>query len=121
MAGKRILLVDDEEGILDVLSSSLREEGYIVDTANSLARAMASLSRTRYELVATDLRLPDGDGTLLADRATSLKIKSLIFSGYLLSLSPDDAKQYELLSKPLRPDEFVAAVERSIGKAADSA
>jgi two-component system, NtrC family, response regulator GlrR len=117
MAGKRILLVDDEENILEVLGISLRSEGYIVDTANSLRRGLASLSRGRYELVATDFRLPDGDGTLLADRAAEVGIKTLIFSGYLHAIPAEEAKRHLLLSKPILPDEFVAAVERRIGKA----
>ena len=49
MAVKRILLVEDEEEISDILALVLRSEGYIVDTAGTLARARRHLQSLRAD------------------------------------------------------------------------
>jgi CheY-like chemotaxis protein len=117
MAGKRILLVEDEEEIADMLALGLRSEGYIVDTAGTLAQARQRLNSLKYALVSTDLRLPDGNGLEIADRAADIGARTSILSGYVFQLPPYAADRHEMLMKPMRPSEFVAAVERLIGPA----
>src|SRR5260370_12983202 len=117
MAGKRILLVDDEPEIGDMLALFLRGEGYAVDVARTLAQGRKRLNGLAYSLVITDLRLPDGDGVEIANRAADLGVKTFIVSGYLLQLPPAVADRHGLMMKPLRPSELIAAVERSIGPA----
>jgi CheY-like chemotaxis protein len=62
MAAKRILLVEDEQDIAEILALVLRSEGYTVDIAGTVAQARQRLDAIRYTLVNTDLRLPDGNG-----------------------------------------------------------
>ena len=59
---KRILVVDDEPSMRDMLGIMLRRERYDVLTAASRAEASQVLARRSVDLVITDLRLPDGDG-----------------------------------------------------------
>ena len=58
----RILVVDDDEQIADILSLRLEAEGYEVDTCGTITRAMDLLSRNNYSLILLDLRLHDGNG-----------------------------------------------------------
>lgn len=120
MVGKRILLVEDEEEIAEILALVLRGEGYVVDTAATLAQAQQRLKSLRYALVNTDLRLPDGDGLEIVDRAADLGARTSILSGYVLQLPPKAADRHEVLMKPMRPSEFVAAVQRLIGPAQEA-
>ena len=63
MPNKRILLVEDEPEIGDMLALFLRGVGYAVDVARTLAQGRAWLDGlAAYSLVIADLRLPDGDG-----------------------------------------------------------
>ena len=117
MAAKRILLVEDEEDIAEILADFLRSEGYVVDTAGTLAQARQRLKSLSYTLVNTDLRLPDGNGLEIADRAAELGARTCILSGYVFQLPPHAADQHEVLMKPMRPSEFVAVVQRLIGPA----
>ena len=117
MPGKRILLVDDERAVRELLANVLWDEGYVVDVADTVGEAMACLDRSAYALVITDWRLPDGDGLLVADTAAELGAKSFLMSGYLFQMPGGRAEQHETLMKPVRPSELVAAVEHSIGKA----
>ena len=119
MAAKRILLVEDEEDIAEILADFLRSEGYVVDTAGTLAQARQRLKSLSYTLVNTDLRLPDGNGLEIADRAAELGARTSILSGYLFQLPAHAADQHEVLMKPMRPSEFVAAVHRLIGPASE--
>ena len=112
-------LVEDEEEIADILALVLRSEGYIVDTAGTLAQARRHLQNLRYTLVSSDLRLPDGDGLEIVDRAAELGARTSILSGYVFQLPPEAGDQHEVLMKPMRPSEFVAAVHRLIGPAGE--
>ena len=69
---KRILVVDDEPDILELTRFSLSQEGFQVETAASGDEAMASIRRSRPDLVVLDLMLPDRPGTEIcrAIRAT---------------------------------------------------
>ncbi len=58
----RILVVDDEQSMREMLGIVMRKEGYQVVTADSRAQAAAVLSHQAIDVVVTDVRLPDGDG-----------------------------------------------------------
>jgi two-component system response regulator PilR (NtrC family) len=113
---KRILLVEDEPTTYDLLANILRAGGYVVDVATTFAKALAFLDERSYALVLADWRLPDGDGLVIADTAAAAGAKTLLMSGYLFQMPGSPAIQHEMLMKPLRPSEIIAAVERSIGK-----
>jgi two-component system response regulator PilR (NtrC family) len=115
MPETRILLVEDDPDVRNILSIILEGEGYTVDTARTVDEAMRRLDGMRYSLVATDWRLPDGLGATVADRAAELGAKTVIISGYLFSIPPEIAERHELLMKPMRPSEFVFAVKHQLG------
>jgi DNA-binding response OmpR family regulator len=117
MAAKRILLVEDDAHLAGLLLFVLQGAGYIVDLALTVARAERRLSDQRYGLVVADWRLPDGDGTVVADRAAALGVKTAVLTGYALQMPQERAERREIWMKPMRPSELVAAVERCIGKA----
>ena len=59
---KRILVVDDEQSMRELLAIMLKKEGYDVVTAESRAVAAAVLGQGPVDMVITDVKLPDGDG-----------------------------------------------------------
>ena len=82
-------------------------------TTATLARAR--LDGMRYALVIVDWRLPDGDGIEIADLAAATGAKTILASGYVLQMPAERVTAHEILMKPLRPRELLAAVERAIG------
>lgn len=62
----RVLLVEDEAGLVSALRVALQRDGYAVDTALRLADAREKLAGTEYDIVLLDVNLPDGDGFELA-------------------------------------------------------
>jgi DNA-binding NtrC family response regulator len=59
---ERILVVDDDPGFSKLLETILVGEGYSVEIAGSVSGALRAGARRKYDLVVTDLKLPDGDG-----------------------------------------------------------
>ena len=120
MAEKRILLVDDEATTRAILAYLLREEGYDAETVVGAAAAAKRLQSDSYTIVVTDLLLPDGSGTDVADTAVELGMKALIISGALAHLPDGANERHELLTKDLGPSEIVAAVRQVIGGPAEN-
>ena len=115
MPGNRILLIEDEATTRELLTHVLRGEGYTVDAADTAATAATQLESGPYTLVIADWLLPDGNGIDLADRAAKLGSKTIVFSEHLFRLPPGAADRHQLMMKPVRPHEMVAAVRRAIG------
>jgi CheY-like chemotaxis protein len=112
-----ILLVDDEEGVRQVLARGLEEKGYRLLEASSATQALEILHRQGEEvdLVVTDLAMPDMNGLELARRMTEISplLPFVFISGQPRELLPDlDAagQDHPLLQKPFTPDALVACV-----------
>lgn len=80
----RILIVDDEESIREVLATILEEEGYVAETAKNGKEAMEKSETKFYNLALIDIRLPDMEGTelLSAIKETTPKMVKIIMTGY---------------------------------------
>jgi DNA-binding response OmpR family regulator len=64
----RLLVVEDEQRILELLQSAFRRAGFVVDAIDTANRGREALSFVAYDAIVLDLGLPDGDGlTLLAE------------------------------------------------------
>jgi len=68
LQGRRVLVVDDEDSITELVAMALRYEGFAVETAQSGYQALALLDSFRPELVVLDVMLPDIDGFNVAER-----------------------------------------------------
>lgn len=114
MSAQRILLVDDDPGINELFAMVLRDEGYVVDVATTAAEAKAAIDGSHYTMLISDWRLPDGDGLQIADRAAADRIETVVITGHVISRG-GRAERHEILTKPVRPDQLLAAVKRRIG------
>ncbi|MEY4414863.1 MAG: two-component system response regulator PilR, partial [Pseudomonadota bacterium] len=70
-ASPRLLVVDDEPDLRTLYELTLLREGYVVDSAGTLSEAEALLQEHVFQLVITDIRLPDGSGLDLLQRLES--------------------------------------------------
>jgi two-component system response regulator PilR (NtrC family) len=73
MSSPRILVVDDEADLRELLEITLLKMGLDVDSADTLAQARTLLAQNAYAMVLTDMRLPDGLGLELVREVTSAK------------------------------------------------
>jgi len=65
MAGERILVVDDEAQIIELLRDVLVADGYVVDAASDAGSALQLIRENIYDLALIDFNLPDMDGVML--------------------------------------------------------
>ncbi len=70
---KRILVVDDDAMMRSFPPTVMREEGYAVEEAGNGKRALETLHRSEFDLVVTDLRMPDVSGMELLREGRTLR------------------------------------------------
>jgi CheY-like chemotaxis protein len=110
----RILVVDDEEEVREILAETLEDFGYAVATAASGEEALPALLGDReIALVITDVRMPGMSGLELADeiRRRRPDVKVVLISGYFL---PQLAPQ-RFLKKPFHMKELATIVRAELG------
>jgi CheY-like chemotaxis protein len=66
--GKRVLVIDDEEWILELVRQILEQDGFAVDTAQDGDAALAQVTQSTYELLVCDWKMPGLSGPQLYER-----------------------------------------------------
>ncbi|TFW09492.1 response regulator, partial [Oxalobacteraceae bacterium OM1] len=127
MTAPRILVVDDEADLRELLEITLIRMGLDVDCAASLAEARALLGRADYALVLADMRLPDGLGIDLV-REIASSFRNLPVAVITAFGSADNAVAalkagaFDYLSKPVALDQLRMMVRSALNThAPDSA
>lgn len=120
MENPRVLLVDDEPDLLSVCARALRRAGLAVTTATNAAEARSYLENEPFDLLITDIRMPEEDGVSLLHTVHELTptLPMMIITGYPDTDSVDAALELNVRSYLLKPfdiEQFVAEVRRSLG------
>jgi response regulator RpfG family c-di-GMP phosphodiesterase len=116
-----ILVVDDERVIREILSDFLSVEGYVVRTVEDGVEALKELQRRSYNLVISDLKMPNMNGLELIERITTLGIPVLtvIMTGFgTVETAIEAMKQgaYDYILKPFKVEEVVHIVQRGLDR-----
>lgn len=124
MAAK-ILIVEDEIFVQDLLRKVLSKQGYAVTTAADGQEAIEKLKATPHDLVITDVVMPrvEGFDLLRWIKVQRAATKVIVLTGFARRHSISDFLLYgadDYLSKPFLVPELLAAVERSIGHPRDA-
>jgi DNA-binding NtrC family response regulator len=120
MPSKRVLVVDDEKSITSALEIVLGDEGYEVTTAGSVAEAITRLQGGRpFDLVFTDLRLPDATGIELLDRikadAPDTQVVLITAHGSLdIIIEAIKRGAYYYVEKPFTPEQVLMLAGRAL-------
>ena len=117
----RILVVDDEESVRDLIARSLSSAEYDVDTAEDGATAVDRLQNNDYDLLITDLKMPGMDGlsVIREARRKSADMPIIIITGFSTEASAIEAINLGVsgyLTKPFRLPRVLAATARALGE-----
>ena len=117
----KILVVDDERGIRDLLVSELEAEGYSVSSAANGVDALALLDKDEFNLVISDIKMPEMDGLELLvkikRRAPDLEvILATGFGTIETAVAAMKMGAYDYLQKPFNLDEMHNLVKRALEK-----
>jgi len=89
--GLRVLLVEDNEDTLRVMARALKSFGYAVETATGVKAALALAERERFDLLVSDIGLPDGSGwDIMRELGRKQSLRGIALSGYGLD---DDVRK----------------------------
>lgn len=117
--GAKVLVVDDEQTVQQLLVRLLVAAGYEVRTANNGEDALRVLDTETFDLVVTDLVMPKGDGmaVLQTMRERSIDVPVVMITGAPSTESAMHAVRYRAdayLTKPVDPEALISAVGRAL-------
>jgi two-component system response regulator PilR (NtrC family) len=117
----RVMVVDDEENIREVLSNYLESMNYSVDTAEDGQQALQNYKKGDFDLIISDLLMPNIDGLELLKRVREID-KDVIFlmiTGYpSIETAVDAIKKgaYDYITKPFHMEDVKLRIERAFEK-----
>ncbi len=116
---QKILIVDDDPEILEIIADILREGGYAVDTAPDGVKAIRYIDAESYDLVITDLNLPEMDGMMVLKHVVdqSPDTMCIILTGYGTIKSAVEAIKtgaFDYITKPIKSGEILMVVEKAL-------
>ena len=117
----RILVVDDESVILDILQDFLQFEGFHVTTANDGERASQILQHEIFDVLLTDLKMPGLGGLELLRRVadTGADTVTILMTGFGTVETAIEAMKrgaFDYILKPFKPEEVVRVLQRGLEK-----
>jgi len=119
MAAKKILVVDDDALFREFLKETLDRKEYDVDTAEDGTSAVRKMKETDYDLVLSDIRMPNMDGIQLLEQAIKLQPEArvLMVTAHASIANAMDAMRkgaHDYIEKPCSPDEIEVRIERAL-------
>ena len=125
-AGRLALLVEDEPAVRELVVTLLEDTGWRVDTAVGGRAALTMVKRTRYELIVSDVRMPDGSGRDFyrgaVDHDATLAERFVFITGDTanpMALEFLKGTATLVLEKPFSTDVFLDAVRRTASRQSD--
>ena len=118
-----ILIVEDDEAMRDLLSEELEDAGYEVNAAGSASAGLEVARTTRFDLVITDLRMPEMDGFDLIRGVMALPepphvVMITAFGSIETAIRAVKLGAYDYITKPFEIEELLLAVDKALGERA---
>ncbi|MGB5437019.1 MAG: sigma-54 dependent transcriptional regulator [Maribacter sp.] len=112
----KILIIEDDTSFAQMLQKFLERKGYTVETSFTALDGKRKLKQTEFDLVLTDLRLPDQDGIELIVEIQG-KIPIIVMTGYAEVRTAVKAMKkgaYDYIAKPFTPDEVLDLIDAAL-------
>ncbi|MBD2091080.1 PAS domain S-box protein [Microcoleus sp. FACHB-1515] len=123
LQGIRVLAVDDELDSLEILTVLLEQEGAIVTAVDSTAQAIEALQHDRFDLLVSDIGMPEADGYVLIAQVRALQSEAAKIPAIALTAYASEGDQQQMLAagyqrhlaKPIDPDLLTGAIAQLVG------
>lgn len=122
----KILLVDDEQDILEIVGYNLSQEGYKIVTASNGKEAISVAKKERPHLIIMDVMMPEMDGMEACENIRKIPELSNIIIAFLTARSEDysqvagfDAGADDYIAKPIKPKLLVSKVKALLRRLKD--
>lgn len=115
-----ILIIEDDITFSLMLKTWLGKKGFVVESASLIQEAKRKIADTKFDLIISDLRLPDDDGIDLLKwlKEKGLSIPLIIMTGYAEIQTAVQAMKLgaaDYIAKPLNPDELLGKIQELLG------
>lgn len=115
----RILLVDDDTTFCLMLKTWLTKKGFQVDEAFSCREALSKTKEAKYDVILTDLRLPDEDGMYLLKniKEKTPEVQVILMTGYAdihTAVQAIKLGAFDYVAKPVIPDEILKKIQDAL-------
>ncbi len=99
----KILIIEDDSSLREIISRALLDEGYIVETAANYSEANDKIAGYSYDCILLDIMLPDGNGLRLLEHIKSLKKRD-----HIIIISARDSLDDKVTGLDLGADDYLA-------------
>ena len=127
MSSERILIVDDEPDILEILSYNLNKEGYEVQVAENGVKALKLLDDFTPELIILDIMMPEMDGVEVCKRIRELPLTPQPIVAFLTARNEDftqiaafDIGGDDYITKPIKPRVLISRIKALLRRSSGS-
>ena len=115
----KILVIDDDTSFCIMLKTFLQKKGYAVTNAFNAKEAKEAIANTVFDVVLTDIRLPDSDGLaiLKSVKETAFETQVILMTGYTDIKTAVNAMKigaYDYVGKPINPDEILHTIQQAL-------
>ncbi|NIM17209.1 MAG: response regulator [Candidatus Aminicenantes bacterium] len=113
----KLLVVEDNKSMQEMLESILSEKGYLVKTADDVSDAMLLLKKENFHVIISDLQLPGVDGIEFLKKIKHMNIPFIMLTAFgSIELAVKAMKQgaFDFVSKPVDPDYLFLIVEKAL-------
>jgi len=122
----KLLIVDDEQGIREMLEIYLRREGYDVLTADDGETALAQCHKTPFDVVIADIKMPHLDGISLLNKVKEFSPETIFimitaFASFETAKESMKKEAYDYITKPFDVEEVKKKIEAALAKRAEQA
>jgi len=116
---EKILVVDNEKSLRDILAIALRKDGYFIETADDGDTALKILSKENFDLILTDVKMPRMNGVTLLHEAKVCSPETIVImmTAYASAETAVDAMKqgaYDYLTKPFRLEEVKLIIQNAL-------
>ena len=117
----KILIVDDEEGIREILSRYLSKQGYAVVTAQNGKEGIETFKKEEFDLVISDIRMPEMDGVAFLNliKKSDPDVEVIMVTAYETMESAIESLRkgaYDYIIKPFSIEKIAITVEKALEK-----
>jgi len=111
-----VLIVDDDEGLLEMFQTALSIEGYRCETAANVERALDLIQNVAFDILIADIKMPGMTGLELTERAKKIRpdMAAIVMTAYIEEFSYDSAIEVgasDFIKKPFTVRELIARIQ----------
>jgi DNA-binding NtrC family response regulator len=114
----KLLVIDDEKGLRDMVAFALPQEDYVVYTASTGAEGIQKVTENDIDIVLTDIKMPEMDGIVVLKKIKEINpaIEVIVVTGYSTMGTVEEALRngaFDYLPKPYNLDELFTMLKKA--------